>query len=208
MSEPAGWTTFGTEYNPMLNTHARHRGHTMLGGTLDDVRGQGLRLDALTAWEVLEHLPEPQEFLLAAFDVLRPGGVLGLVVPNDFNPLQLEAQQRHGLPMWWVALPDHLSYWGKKSLQLLVRRCGFDILDMYGTYPMERFMVPADPSVPPIVYVGDDALGRQCHERRMAYELDAWALGHWEAVEAMYREDLAEHGIGREIVLIARRRIQ
>jgi 2-polyprenyl-3-methyl-5-hydroxy-6-metoxy-1,4-benzoquinol methylase len=156
-------------------------------------------VDVLYLYETLEHQPCPEEFLLLCADMLAPGGVLVVVVPNDYNPLQLQAQQQLGIPRWWLAPPQHLHYFTPKTLQLLVRRCGFRIADMRGTYPLEQHLLTGEN------YIGNDMVGRKVHSARKAIELHAVGNAEdWDTLMAKYRGNLVDR-IGREIVCIAQK---
>lgn len=217
-----GMETFGIEPNKRVCALAARQGHQMFEGTLDTygllcgreprriLRGDDEYLviddysgahtwDIITAYEVLEHQPCPDEFVLKCWELLEPGGILMIQVPNDFNPLQLEACQRFGLPRWWLAPPQHVQYFTPKTLQLCIRRNGFTICDMRGTHPLERSMLDDG-----MMYVGDDAIGRQVHAKRMALERGELEAGRWDELEAVYRNNLVQR-IGREIVCIARK---
>ncbi len=37
---------------------------------------------------VLEHIPDPHQFLMLAYEILKPAGLICITVPNDYNPLQ------------------------------------------------------------------------------------------------------------------------
>jgi hypothetical protein len=119
-------------------------------------------------------------------------------VPNDFNPLQRAACAALDKPPWWVVYPVHLNYFGFDSLERLLRRCGFTPVLREATHPMEGFLLAG------IDYVGRDAVGRECHARRMALEtrLEEAGLG---ATRRSFRRWLAGEGIGREAVVYARR---
>jgi len=52
--------------------------------------------------------------------------------------------------------------------------------------------------------VGDGALGRTCHDKRKKFDLALDAAGLKSVRRAFYRA-LAQQGIGREAVVIARR---
>jgi SAM-dependent methyltransferase len=204
VAQARGWETYGIEPNADVAVAASDRGHTVcyrtLREALDDLP---IEPALLHLYEVLEHVPDPQEFLLQAAALLEPGGLLHVVVPNDYNVLQLDACARLDLPRWWVAPPEHLTYFSAKTLQLLVRRCGFDILELRGTYPLELFVLSGRN------YVGDDALGRQCHQERMALELALDAAGLTDWLFGWYADNVAHPyrgGIGRELVLTARKR--
>jgi SAM-dependent methyltransferase len=49
--------------------------------------GLGLRFDVITNFQVIEHLPEPTEFLSAVRAVLEPDGVLMLTTPNRLTTI-------------------------------------------------------------------------------------------------------------------------
>jgi hypothetical protein len=129
---------------------------------------------------------------------MEHGGILLLAVPNDYNPYQLLAREALSLSPWWLSVPEHLHYFTPKTLQLVVRRCGFEILDMRGTYPIDRHIVAGEN------YIGDDALGRVVHKARMRDELAVAAAGLWEEREAEYRHNLTMR-VGREILVTARK---
>ena len=193
-----GLQTYGIEPNKTVCDLAASRGHQMFHGPLETFHSEQ-RFHLITAYEVLEHQPEPEDFLLRCWELLAPGGILAIQVPNDFNPCQLEACQRFGLSRYWIAVPQHLLYWSPKTLQLQLRRAGFRLVDMRGTYPLERFML--DDS---LMYIGNDTIGRQIHQRRMTFELEAIRAGRWNVVTDAYRENM-QRRIGREILAIAQK---
>jgi SAM-dependent methyltransferase len=78
-----GWETFGTEVSAEAAAVARTRfGLLVLNGQVEDVSLSGA-FDLITLWHVLEHLPQPGRSLDLVADLLAPGGVLALALPND-----------------------------------------------------------------------------------------------------------------------------
>lgn len=207
VAKSKGFDTYGVEPSRVAADYARRNGHTIYTGTLADLlstieRGHHVprRYDMIHLYEVLEHVPDPENFLDVCRNLLTPGGVLHVVVPNDYSPLQLKAKEQYKLPSWWVSPPEHLNYFEPKTLQLMVRRVGFSVIDIRGTYPMETFLLRGD------VYIGDDALGRMCHKERMRYEMKAFRRGEFEALMDEYRENMSDPysgTVGREICLTA-----
>jgi predicted SAM-dependent methyltransferase len=193
-----GMDTSGIEPNRFVAEQARARGHEVFCLTLDTFSANDDRWHIITAYEVLEHQSCPEEFLLRCHDLLEPGGILAVVVPNDCSPLQYAAIKKLGISPWWYAPPQHLFYWTPKTLQLQMRRCGFTILDMRGTYPIDQALLNGQN------YIGNDVLGREVHTQRMQWELDMVHQGQWSQVEDEYRSNL-QCRIGREIVCIARK---
>ena len=194
-----GFSTWGLEPNKDLCINLQRRGHCVMQGTLDDYVWKQ-KYHCLYLYETLEHMPWPEETLLRCYDLLEPGGVIVVVVPNDYNPLQLAACKYLDMNPWWLAPPQHLFYFTPKTLQLLVRRCGFTIQSMRGSYPLERELLQGRN------YVGNDAIGRQVHEERMGYEMAMLHKGKWSEVEEEYAENL-RHREGREIICIAQKGI-
>ena len=152
--------------------------------------------DAVHLKLVMEHVSEPLAVLAAAREVLRPGGVVAVQIPNDFNPVQLAAQKLLHKDPWWVVHPVHLNYFNFESLERTLRRCGFEPRLREATFPMEWFLLQG------IDYIGRDDVGRKCHAQRMELEknLEAGGLTH---IRRGFSRWLASHGIGREAVVLA-----
>ena len=88
-------------------------------GSIDDVEANG-GFDAVTAWEVLEHVEDPAGFARRVAELLRPGGTLGLSVPNWRSPWTRRSREREHWP------PFHLTYWTTRTLARLLGQSGFE----------------------------------------------------------------------------------
>lgn len=197
-----GALSYGTELDGNRVIEERRRGFSVYAGTIDAYPGCPECLDVVYAWEVLEHLRDPEALLQSAYNLLKPGGVIIIEVPNDFSPLQRRAMEACGITTpWWVSPPEHLNYFNKLDLKCMVRRNGFRILEMRGTYPMENFLLNGRN------YVERPEIGRDCHKERMEYELYNYKRGErfLYAMIRSYYENLELHDIGREIVCIAKK---
>lgn len=99
------------------------------------------RFDAVYCSHVIEHVPDPESWLLRFREVLNPGGIICLSVPNyrSIDRRYKRALKRLGLrkDKWakWRT-PDHLYEPCEKSLTPYLKRCGFKIDEVY-TYPSE-----------------------------------------------------------------------
>lgn len=158
------------------------------------------RYEVVTMLNVLEHLRDPVSTLgSVARDYCSDGGLLLLKVPNEFNSLQLLANETFQLGNWWIARPQHINYFNSKSLTSVLNRSGFDVIDMVGTFPMEIFLLLGQ------LYVGDPDTGKQCHNRRVGFEKLARKMGQVSLLRSFY-SDLAKAGLGREIVALCQLR--
>jgi SAM-dependent methyltransferase len=189
-----GWRAQGIEPSALAVAECRRLGLAVREGRYQDVELDGA-VDVVHAKLVLEHLHDPRGFVAWAHRALRPGGVLTLQAPNEFNPLQLEARAALDLEPWWVAPPFHLNYFDFASLERLLVAGGFAPAGRDATYAMEWFLLAGED------YVRDPDLGADCHRRRMQLEL---ALERRGERRPLHRH-LAARGLGREAIVHARR---
>lgn len=156
-------------------------------------------MDVVNLALTLEHVQDPAAVLRRAYGLLRDHGLVCIEVPNDFNPLQALLRKRLNKPRYWINAPHHINYFSFETLSRLVERAGFQVVDRETTFPMEFFVLMGDD------YIGNDALGRECHRKRMNLERHLLEGGLGEVKRDLYRF-LASRGLGREVVLYAQKR--
>jgi 2-polyprenyl-3-methyl-5-hydroxy-6-metoxy-1,4-benzoquinol methylase len=114
-----------------------HSRHLPALGTLDEVRDQA-PFDAIILSDVLEHVPEPRTLLDLCADLLCPGGVLCVNVP-DFEDRRLRREVRaacSGEPFTRELNPwEHLQYFSPRTLRALLSAAGFVPLE--GSLPVD-----------------------------------------------------------------------
>lgn len=94
-------------------------------GTLDDCRSSVARgFDIVTAFDVIEHVPDPVGFLGGVAAALDSGGVLFVSTP-DVGSLTARAFGRR----WHFYYPYHLSYFSRRTLVDAAQRLGWRVLD-------------------------------------------------------------------------------
>jgi SAM-dependent methyltransferase len=197
-AQSRGWEVLGIEPSRQAASHARALGVAVVEDFFNAETAAKLgRFDVVHLNNVLEHIANPVALLALARDLLEPGGLICVNVPNDFSPLQLAASAAAGTGAWWIAPPHHLNYFDFASLTGLLQRLGFEAVDRTTSFPMEAFVIMGDN------YIGDPALGRACHNKRKSFDFALEAAGLKTARRAFYRA-LAEAGMGREAVVIAR----
>lgn len=82
-------------------------------------REPGARYDAVTLFEVVEHVEDPRALLRSARALLAPGGVLAFSTPNRNRTLDT---LRDGD---WP--PNHLTRWSARAVRALVESAGFHL---------------------------------------------------------------------------------
>lgn len=195
-----GWQTLGIEPSTQSAAHSRGMGLEIVEEFLDPQTAPRLgAFDVVHLSQVLEHIPNPVALLSLVQGLIRPAGLLCIIVPNDYNPVQQALRDACGYAPWWVAPPHHINFFDFDSLSGLMARCGFEVVHRDTTFPIDLFLLMGDN------YVGDDALGRVCHGRRKALEMNLARAGMRALKQQLYQA-LAGLGLGREVVLIGRRK--
>jgi len=119
----------GLEPSPEAVEYARSQGLEVFQAGIEDFDCVGSRgFEIVTILNVLEHLRNPAATLLSIKDkLLKPGGMLVIDVPNEFNDFQTVADEEFGLKKWWICPPNHINYFSASSLSHLLDICGYDI---------------------------------------------------------------------------------
>ena len=181
------WAALG--YDPNFNGPGVSRG-------IYTVKGALARYDAVNCSLVLEHVLDPLATLSVIHKLLIPGGVLCLIVPNEFNPLQQQLRRYGYSPIHLT----HVNYFTPATLMRLVDEAGFEIIRRTATFPIEWFALHG------LNYVTHPRLGRLAHVLRMWFE-SALLTCAPETKRRLY-ERFAQKGIGREVELWARKTFQ
>ena len=192
-------TSLGIEPSKKAAEHAHSKGHEVINGYFEKELLSTLSLyEAAHFSEVLEHISDPEDFLLNVKKILKDEGIVVITVPNDYNPLQEIYIRESGKEKWWLAPPFHLNYFSHKSLATLVEKCGFDILESTSMFPIDLFLLMGDE------YVGNDLIGKDSHTRRKNFE-NVFSKHNNKLMRDLYIS-MAKLGIGREIVMYAKKR--
>ena len=189
----------GLEPSPEGVKYAKSKGLDVYEAGIEDFTiTKGRRFDVVMLLNVLEHLSHPQETLKSIQEnLLNPGGIVVIEVPNEFNDFQTTAVSEHNLNEWWVCPPHHLNYFSSSSLKRLLEMCDYKVEHMQGSFPMEIFLLMGD------VYVGNQELGKKCHNRRVEFEKVMRKHNKLDKLQQFY-EALADLDLGRTSLVFAR----
>ena len=156
------------------------------------------QFDVIHMNNVLEHIPEPRPFLTLAYEIIEPGGLICVTVPNDYNPLQKVVVTYLKKDPWWVVPREHVNYFDCKSLSRLMLSVGFNIIYTTSSFPLELFLLMGDD------YIGNSQIGRKIHGKRKLFDLAMYKTGNTGLRRQIYNK-LSELGLGREITVIGKK---
>lgn len=94
------------------------------GGAISRLARDGVSFDAVVSFETLEHLSEPQQFIEAAFRILRPGGAIFCSTPNA-RMMSLEEA------------PFHRNHFETDDVIRMLSDAGFESTRWFGQEGME-----------------------------------------------------------------------
>jgi SAM-dependent methyltransferase len=130
-----GWEPYGLEPLPGRAVYARARsGGTVVCDILRDDTFPPCFFDAVTAFQVFEHLPDPARELARLHRLLKPGGLILIEVPtiDTWSVRLLGPRHRH-------FVPDHLTFFSARTLAVLLETRGFRTLN--ARHPARRMTV-------------------------------------------------------------------
>ena len=120
-----GWDVLGIEPSEWAARKARAYGVEVFNGTLDGFEAGGRQFDVVASWDVWEHLEDPMHAFERCYSLLKPHGLL---VATTVNMGGLGAKLLGSRWPWYMRM--HLHYFTRGSLTEMVRRAGFDVLDV------------------------------------------------------------------------------
>ena len=119
-----GFHMEGVEPAANIAAAARAQGLAVHTGLLADIHLPPASFDAITLFEVIEHLKAPLPLLRECHRVLKPGGLLVLSTGNTASWTVAAMQERWD---YFDIAKDggHISFYNPRSLALLAGRAGF-----------------------------------------------------------------------------------
>lgn len=140
------WKLYGIEMSAAGARAAEARsGAQVFVGDVPDAPFAPESFDAITCFDVLEHVYQPRQVMAKVAQWLKPGGIFYVLVPNiDAAEARLFGTYWHGLE-----LPRHLFHFSPASLRSLAQSAGLSEVSL---------VTRRNPAVgTSLRYVGDDA---------------------------------------------------
>lgn len=154
----------------------------------------GCRYNAVFLNNVLEHVLQPVELMAQLRNLLSENGVLVVTVPNDFSNLQNFCLERGYIDReFWIATPDHLSYFDADSLSAIGVSVGYSCRKILAEFPIDWLLLHPNAN-----YVMNKENGPDANRARIHLD-NLLAKKPVDDVIAYY-EAMAKVGMGRQVV--------
>jgi 2-polyprenyl-3-methyl-5-hydroxy-6-metoxy-1,4-benzoquinol methylase len=148
-----GWTVSGCEPNRWMCEWGReHYGLTIHAGTLFEHPQPDAHFDVVTVWDVLEHVPDPRQFLRECHRIVKPGGLLVVNYP-DIGSWIARAMRRR----WVFLLSVHLYYFTRATIREALQRTGFTVEHIqphFQRLELDYVLERGEPLVGPLARLG------------------------------------------------------
>ena len=122
----AGFDAYGVDIEPTgIDFARRHFGlDNVFAGTLEERGFPNAHFDVISAYELIEHVPDVNRLLEEIRRLLAPGGLVEIRTPDAGH-----WRVRNRLESWEAILPsEHLYYFSRDSLARLLEKHGLKII--------------------------------------------------------------------------------
>jgi 2-polyprenyl-3-methyl-5-hydroxy-6-metoxy-1,4-benzoquinol methylase len=158
----------------------------------------GETYDLVWLGNVLEHVLDPLDLLRSLQGLIVPGGIMVVTVPNDGTAYHEDLLATGDIDRrFWIAIPDHMSYFTTDSLRATAEATGWDALSILGDFPVDLYLAHEGSN-----YVADKTRGPAAHRARLRLERLIGVAGP-EAANRFYAA-LADVGLGRNLTAFLR----
>ena len=119
-----GWNCEAIELNSVASEWLIEKGIKVFNDTLDNYQSEQ-QFDLIMAWNVVEHVTNPKEFIQKAYDLLRPGGLFVSEVPHG-NSMLIDYCRSSGMdPLRILQGEQHIMLYSITAYKELHQMCGF-----------------------------------------------------------------------------------
>lgn len=130
LSQNRNWETFGIELNASEFDIVKTKGHEVYSELLENINFD-IKFDAITLWDVFEHIKDGHFYLGLMKKILSDNGVIFLQIPSSGSLaakiLQEKCNMFDGL--------EHVNLYNAETIRILAEKSGFDVLEMQSVIP-------------------------------------------------------------------------
>jgi 2-polyprenyl-3-methyl-5-hydroxy-6-metoxy-1,4-benzoquinol methylase len=137
------WQVFGFEISQVAVDFARNKLglKNIFCGRVEGSNFEKRSFDIITLWDVIEHIPNPDQLLLYLNSLLKKNGILFMHTPNVqvMLPIAKMTKALFGMDpkFHYLEARDHINQYSAKTISLLLKRNGFNDVSFIHLYPIQ-----------------------------------------------------------------------
>jgi 2-polyprenyl-3-methyl-5-hydroxy-6-metoxy-1,4-benzoquinol methylase len=124
-AQKAGWSVEGIEPRISTSDYCYKKFGIKVYNSFFEEWSQNRLYDVITLWDVVEHVSNPFHFIDKSIDMLTPGGLLAISIPNSSG---LPAKCFKG--NWRYVIAPHINYFTMMFIKKFLRERHLEILKM------------------------------------------------------------------------------
>lgn len=135
-----GWNVYGIEISPFAASVCKKKGLDVFIGNFSDADYNYNMFDVITAFDVLEHVVDPNPFVEKVVGMLKKNGLFVVSVPNVAS----FAAKVKKCKWSQFIVPEHLNYFSSQTMKKFLTKHNLKIVDIYSepslTVGVRKFM--------------------------------------------------------------------
>jgi len=192
-----GWTEYVIEPSKDAGEYLRRFDLNVINKPIQEVDMVNFQdISFVNLQFVLEHITNPLEILQKAYQLLVPGGIIRVCVPNDFSESQLAYMENCNEKPRWICVPDHINYFSFDSLSHVLSKAGFSEVYRTTDFPVEMLLLGG------MDYYNSEDEQKKIWPFITNFEKSYIKTDRKETLQRFY-ETLAKAGFGRRVYMYA-----
>jgi SAM-dependent methyltransferase len=131
----ASWQRYGIEINSEASSEAEKKGISLVSTDFSHMDNVSITFDAVVAFDVVEHMENPQRLLEQLTALTRTDGYIVISSGNT----DAASWKFMGSRYWYCTIPEHISFINARWCKNAAEACGLEIV-----YSVEFSHRPAD----------------------------------------------------------------
>ena len=120
------WEPLAIEFNSFCIKRIKSLGIDCISKPIEEVNLPKESFDCITLWAVLEHLQEPKKMLKNINELLKPNGILVILVPNINSLAARIMHEKCGT----FSGDAHINFFNDMTLKNIQEKAGFKVLEV------------------------------------------------------------------------------